>query len=168
MPNKIIKLEDHAIMLFNNSYGKNKYTTIDLELVDEVSKYSWRLGRDGYVRTNVPDIIKKQRVVMLHHLVNGYPLFNFVTDHIDGNKLNNLRSNLRIVSNQQNIAKQKKRKDNTTGFRGVVRRGNRYIAQIKVNSKQIYLGYFNNKEEAAKAYDLAALNYFGEFSVTNF
>jgi hypothetical protein len=94
-------------------------------------------------------------------------------DHRDGNGLNNRRrSNLRVCSHSQNGANQKKHKNNTSGFKGVVlykdNRSRPWCARIKVEGRHIYLGYFATPDEAAKAYDAAAIRLHGEFARTNF
>jgi hypothetical protein len=57
--------------------------------------------------------------------------------------------------------------NNTSGYRGVTWFQNKWRASIKINSRRIFLGYFISKEDAARAYDRAALEYFGEFAVLN-
>lgn len=89
-------------------------------------------------------------------------------DHLDRDGLNNRRSNLRAARghNQANVAL---RKDNTSGFKGVsVRKPGTWSAYIYVGGKQKRLGSFPDPFEAAKAYDRAALEAFGEFAVLNF
>lgn len=93
-----------------------------------------------------------------------------MTDHRDGDTLNNQRENLRLATNQQNQHNQRRlRRDNTTGFKGVTlwpRKGV-YNAQIYVNTIRKSLGCYKTPEEAAAAYDAAAVKYFGEFAATN-
>jgi hypothetical protein len=91
-------------------------------------------------------------------------------DHHDHNGLNNRRSNLRPASQSQNIANARRRRDNTSGFRGVTfnRRARRWAAQITVDQKTRGLGYFSTAEEAARAYDVAAVDAWGDFARPNF
>ena len=91
-------------------------------------------------------------------------------DHIDRNPLNNGRSNLRRSTNTENKRNSSKRNGCSSQFKGVswYARIKRWQSQICVNNVHIHLGFFNSEEEAGKAYDTAAEQYFGEFAVKNF
>lgn len=105
----------------------------------------------------------------MHQMI--YPNYKII-DHIDGNGLNNQECNLRGATNGLNLANRDKNKNNTSGYKGVCLRKNLkknpYSAQIRVNRKTIFLGYFSNSIDAAKAYDKAAIKYFKEFAWLNF
>ncbi len=83
-------------------------------------------------------------------------------DHIDRDRSNNAIANLRPATGSQNQGN--RTVDNATGFKGVTRKGNRYIAQITINYCNTYLGSFDTPEQAAEAYKQAALAHFGEFT----
>jgi HNH endonuclease/AP2 domain-containing protein len=89
--------------------------------------------------------------------------------HIDENRDNNRWSNLRQATLQQSKWNQKK-VNNTSGFNGVSwhKQNKRWMARIGYNDKEIYLGSFATAEEAARAYDEAAIRLFGEFARPNF
>ena len=89
-------------------------------------------------------------------------------DHIDSDGLNNRRSNLRLASYSQNAAHRRRAINNTSGYRGVTRQWNRWVATLCVNGKQAVIGRFDDPIEAAMAYDRAALAAFGEFASLNF
>lgn len=115
--------------------------------------------------------LEKKVYVPLHRIVLERALGRLLsngelTDHIDGNSLNNRRCNLRPASFSQNNQNAKLRCDNKTGFKGVdfIPRENRYRASIRVDGKQIDLGRFKTPELAYAMYCEAAYKHFGEFA----
>jgi hypothetical protein len=115
-----------------------------------------------------------RKVIYLHRLILNAPK-GMVVDHINNNHCDNRRENLRICTQSQNSKNQKKPKNNTSGYKGVVldiwavkqKLKKQWLAQIKVNRKKLNLGRFLTKEEAKEAYDKAALKYFGVFAKIN-
>jgi len=101
----------------------------------------------------------------LHRFIMNSPKGK-VIDHINGDKLDNRKQNLRIYTIKQNIINSKISKNNTSGYTGVSFRKNRnvYRANIMVNRKQIYLGSFERIEDAVLARKKAEEKYFGEFA----
>ena len=97
------------------------------------------------------------------------PTGSLVVDHIDGNGLNNQKSNLRIATRSQNSMNRDKQADNKSGYKGVYWKDShkKWAAVIKIERKAVHLGLFTDKEEAAKAYNEAVKVYFGEFGRTN-
>jgi hypothetical protein len=92
-------------------------------------------------------------------------------DHADGDRANNRWNNLRQANKSQNGANSRRYASNTSGFKGVSRkrpsrhwRAPKWLAQISVNGKVIYLGYFDTPEDAHDAYIAAAKKYFGDFA----
>jgi len=130
----------------------------------KVSRRKWYLGKDGHARSTVTPHI------YLHHLINGKPPRGLETDHRNGNRLDNRRSNLRNATHRQNQMNMGKHRDNVSGFKGVFRRSGRkkWNVQIKANGKRKFLGRFDSPIEAAKVYDKAAKKLFGEFARLNF
>ena len=101
---------------------------------------------------------KKQYSKALHRLLatafvpnpNNYP----IVDHIDNNRLNNNLTNLRWITYSGNSLNRLVSKTKKSGLPlGVFYTGNKYVAQITIDSKNKHLGYFNTVEEAKHAYD---------------
>lgn len=90
-----------------------------------------------------------------------------IVDHKDRNKLNNSRVNLREATRSQNNSNIPLPSHNTSGYMGVSKHGNYWLATIKAEGKKLCLGYHATKEAAALAYNAAALKYRGEFASLN-
>ncbi len=105
----------------------------------------------------------------MHRLILNAP-DGIQVDHVNRNRLDNRRSNLRIATDLQNHFNTVKRSHNTTGYKGVSRyhKLDRWYARIALHGKVYYLGIHNSPEEAARAYDAKARELFGEFAWTNF
>lgn len=108
---------------------------------------------------------------LMHSVITGWPF----VDHINGDGLDNQRANLRPVTSAQNAMNRQVRSDSLSGLKGVRRRrqrdgrwSNRWHAHIHTGGRRVFLGSFPSPEEAARAYDAAALKYFGEYARPNF
>lgn len=93
-----------------------------------------------------------------------------LVDHINGDKLDNRRENLRIVSRQQNVWNSGMRSDNTSGYKGVTfkKATGKYIARIRHNGRRIHIGDFTDPAEAARAYDAKAMELRDNDTTLNF
>jgi hypothetical protein len=147
--------------------GAGRSALIDSADYELVSPYTWfarRKGKSGtlmYAWAWIGPRATRQNVLM-HKLITGWPL----TDHTNRNGLDNRRSNLRLATHQQNLHNSAAR--NKTGFKGVQQTSpTRWAASIFHGNPQ-YLGAFESAEGAARAYDTAARQLFGEFAFLNF
>jgi hypothetical protein len=96
----------------------------------------------------------------------GYKIEGFFIDHINHNSLDNRKENLRLVNDSQ--SQMNRKITNKVGFKGVnLYRNGKWRAFSKINQKQIHLGYFNTKEEAAQVYNNFAIKNFKEYAFIN-
>lgn len=129
--------------------------------------YRWRALKSRNTFYAVARIDRRQ--TYLHRLIMNVP-DNIKIDHRDGNGMNCTRYNLRIATNSQNAMNRGKSRSNKSGFKGVSfhKRRNEYEAGIFKDGIRYFLGWHDNPEDAAHAYDLAAKVLFGEFAYVNF
>src|SRR6185369_7879503 len=111
----------------------------------------------------------KRKHIYLHRLIMDCPK-GMNIDHIDHNRLNNQKFNLRICTTKQNIANQKIRIDNTSGYSGVhwSNVAKKWQAVISINGINKYIGIFDNKRHAALARDLWAKDLYKDYAHLNF
>lgn len=144
---------------------------VDDEDMPAVQNIKWfTFSRSGllYAATNTPRSKGGKRpLILMHRFLSGAMPGQFV-DHIDGNGLNNSRSNLRICSHAENMRNRQKRKVGKSKFKGVQIHHGHWRATIRENGNRHELGTFNSEIEAAQAYDAAALKFHKEFARTNF
>lgn len=149
-------------------------STGDVALIDDVdaelAELHWWLNSRGYVTAKT---YHPRRLIRLHRAVMeraiGRPLSSDVdVDHIDGNKFDCRRDNLRTATRAQNQANRDASKNRR--YKGVYRSQTptpRWVAKITVGGEQRYLGSFSTPEAAARAYNRACLRHFGEYARLN-
>lgn len=144
------------------SKGEEFY--FDLEDYYKIKDYCWCIDKYGYVRGNT-----KESKVKFHRLVMNYP-DGMVIDHINRKKFDNRKSNLRICTQHENSINRSITSSNQSGIVGVYwnKNINKWCAGIGVNGINIYLGSYNNFEEAVEARMNAEKEYFGEYSPNSF
>lgn len=132
----------------------------DLEKLNELD-VTWSVRKRTenahyYAFTNIR-VDGRRTSLSMHRFLTNCP-DGYVVDHINGNGLNNIKSNLRVVTQAQNIQNRKSANSNsTTGIRGVTyhKGTNKYIAEVRLKGKRVFHKYFNTIEEAEKAVKLA-------------
>jgi len=129
-------------------------TIVDDDVYKWASMFNWHKSHDGYAIRHKPR--PSQSVYFLHRIVNKTPN-HLETDHINCDRLDNRRKNLRSVTHAENNWNTKKYKNNTSGFKGLVFHGptKSWGVKIQINRKRYSLGYFKSKKDAALAYRVA-------------
>ena len=150
---------------------KNKETIVDDSDYVYLSLKKWMIDKTGYVIGWTKMVNGKRRWVRMHREIMKAPRGVFV-DHIDHDKLNNKRDNLRLCNNQQNKMNSaiNARKRKYSQYKGVtldINNPDKWLAKISINNNKIYLGSFISEKDAAKAYNKAAKYYFKEFACLN-
>lgn len=152
---------------------KGAVALVDKSDYEMLAKHKWQLFTKGYAArtgcTGRKNGNHKHFSIRMHRAIMNAPA-GVQVDHINGNKLDNRKTNLRFCTqsnqNQMNVGL---RKDNKSGYKGVCWDDGmkKYKAQIQNNRVRKILGYFHNKHEAAVAYNRAAKELFGEFAWLN-
>lgn len=142
--------------------NKGKRALVDCEDAMRLGAYRWRINHAGYAVRDTSG----GRVVFLHNEILGARPRS--VDHVNLDRLDNRRENLRFTTEMLNKANLRLRSDNSTGFKGVSRRRGKWRATINCNGRQRHLGDFGDPQAAAIAYDDAARTLFGEFARLNF
>lgn len=146
-------------------HGVNKYALIDDDKFELVSELKWFCDNYGYAVSTSHGYIK------MHRLITGFSKKQ--VDHINGNRLDNRLSNLRLCTLKENVRNTPIRKDSYSGFKDVTKRSDSkgrnkiWKARINPDGKTIELGLFYSAIEAAVAYNKAAKKYFGKFAYLN-
>lgn len=155
-----------VLIPLGGNFAHGRSAIVDAADEHLVTAHNWIVGKDGYVRTTVQR--NRQTVsVLMHYLILG-DRGGLFGDHRDRDKLNNRRGNLRIATRSQNNANRRIQKNNRSGFKGVRRSGGRFQARLHCDKRVVFAGMFDTAEEAARAYDHAANEHFGEFAYLNF
>lgn len=159
--------------LESENYGigytfKGQEFYFDKEDYDLIKEYCWLMKKEGYILTTLPrDEDRKRIELKLHRLILNLEYKDeLVVDHINGNKMDNRKINLRICSQQENNMNHRNiRKTNKTGVTGVqLLKNKKYLVALGIGGKVINLGTYKNFDDAVRARLLAEREYFKEFS----
>jgi hypothetical protein len=140
-----------------------EYAIVDDENFDYLNQWKWRVNNCGYA--NRTEYMgggrkhQKQRAIQMHALINNTPK-GFHTDHINHNKLDNRKCNLRTATSSQNgINRKGLQTNNKSGYTGVYWYSNAWNSEIKLHQKKIWIGRFKLLKDAIKARKKAELIY---------
>lgn len=148
---------------------QGKVAIVDDEDYEELSKYKWHYHAKGYAArgTTVSEGLGRLYIFMQRQILNAPK--DMQVDHINRNRLDNRKSNLRLATRAENSRNSINSSKNANGYRGVKfdKRYGSWSAQIEVDGKHMHLGTFESSDVAARAYDEAAIKYHGAFAMTN-
>lgn len=146
--------------------NSDKFAIVDDADYPELSKRNWCVLKTSHGGTYVKST-EHRDYDYLHHAIAGKQDGKEV-DHRNGNPFDFRRKNLRHATHSQNQMNHEAQSNNTSGFKGVSRRGNSFRAQITHGGTKRHLGSYGSATEAAEAYDKASRRHHGKFGVTNF
>jgi hypothetical protein len=149
--------------------SQGKVALVDAEDYDRlVSMGRWHLHSGGYAAKSYRHPGGRSDVVFMHRVILNAPK-GVEVDHINGDKLDNRKANLRIADRYGNARNTRKIRVGTSRYKGVCwkRRSDRWYASIKANGRHVFLGHFDTEEDAARVYNEAAKRYFGDFARLN-
>lgn len=129
-----------------------------------VEQHIWRVNSSGYAATDVcTQTVPRQSYVLLHRLLMNPGELHI--DHINRNRLDNRRCNLRVCTQTQNNRNRCKQVNNTSGYRGVVQYRGKYTVRISLNGTDTYHGYYTSKHSAAIVANIKRRELHGDYSV---
>jgi len=143
--------------------SRNQVTIVDDEDFDILNQYKWFCSNSGYAM-RAPWPTQKPKHLIMHRIILNCPK-GLQVDHINGNKLDNRKSNLRIVEEKYNHLNIAKRCTNKSGHKGVDWRPEKqkWRARINLHKKAYSLGHYDNIVDAIEAYNKAAKILYGKY-----
>jgi len=151
---------------------QGKVVLVDEEDFAWLAQFKWYASKrkhTWYAMRNIRKPDGRRTATTMHAvMMNVGP--GLEVDHENGDGLDNRRSNLRVATKDQNQQNVRCKSNNTSGFKGISwdRNARKWGARLEVSKRRIYLGLFEDAEDAARAYDAAALEHHGEFARLNF
>lgn len=168
-PNIIRIYEDYAIVEIRNK--QQEYIAdciIDIEDVERIKPFKWRLSKKAHEELRQSLVVTgnstTNKTIAIYRLIMNAP-DGIQVDHIDNDRLNNRKSNLRLCTNQENQINVPKQKNNSSGFKGVWfdKSREKWVAEIRHNKIKVQLGRFSNYNEACWCRYIAESLIQGEF-----
>lgn len=159
---------EEAVKVPVHRFGKVvDHALIDAADADLIVRHKWLISDAGYACRYTSNKGNTKMILMHREILQVTE--GYVIDHRNRNPLDNRRENLREATRRQN--NRNRMSKSKCGFRGVYKatRSERYFAQIRdIEGKNVYLGLFDSPEQAARAFDAAALKLHGDFAQLNF
>lgn len=151
---------------------QGQFAKVDDENFEKINKWKWQASWDrdskSFYATGIDYSEKLRTPIKMHRFILGLKKGDgIICDHINHDTLDNRKKNLRTATISQSSFNKRMRKNSTTGYKGVyldkTKVLKKYRAKIKVEGKQIHLGYFDTPEEAYEMYKKASKKYHGVF-----
>jgi hypothetical protein len=154
--------EPHSDKLKHITLTKGKYAIVDAADFEELNKYKWHALEvaGGYYAARH----EKGKIILMHRQIMQPPP-GMVVDHVDGNRANNSRENLRICTQRQNLCN--RAPHSKSGFKGVTPHRDKWDAKLGFKGKTYRAGVFADPVEAARARDRLAIQVVGEYAWLN-
>lgn len=132
-----------------------------MEDIEIIKNYKWRFHSSGYVMGRV-----KGKTILFYRYLMGVTDISRQVDHINHHREDNRKQNLRIVTSQQNNFNRTFKSNSVSGIKGVVwdKEKSKWVAQIKINNKNLFLGYFTDIEKAVETRIKKEIDLFGKYS----
>lgn len=151
--------------------SKGKHTIVDDGLYEELSSYSWHCTYYGYAARKsrkTEEDHGASYIMLMHRFIMNAPA-GMDVDHINGDRLDNRMSNLRLCTRGENIKNRIKKKNSTSRFIGVAwdKKRNVWASHICSNYKRMFIGHFDNEYDAALAYNEKAKEFHGDYAKLN-
>lgn len=150
---------------------KGLYALVDEDKFDLLNQHSWHASYQKKDDCYLAKTIIDNKSISMHRFLLNITSAKLRVLHINNNKLDNRKENLKVLSGNSFNSTKKMQRYNKTGYKGVTeitrKEMTKYKSQIMVNGKHINLGYYDTKEEAAREYNKAARKYFGELAYQN-
>lgn len=155
---------DIGVLEVTNKLGISFAVLYDKRDEDIIETYNW------YVESSYSNIVISNPGLLLSRTLLKVTDPSLVVDHINGNPLDNRRCNLRICTQSENSANKKMYNNKSSVYKGVswYKTYNKWRCSIGFKRQLIFIGYYDNEEDAAKAYDEKAKELFGEYALLNF
>ena len=141
---------------------EQNYFLISIRSLEKIIRHDWYIDSNGYPMTYTA------RSKTLHKNLLGKQEKGYVIDHINRNKCDNRLENLRVITARENSYNRTKNANSNNKYKGVIKRGNKYVACISKDGIKKEITGFETEEEAAKVYDMMAEELFGKFAGKNF